>query len=111
MGNERDARLLDGIVTTAFEGRDEDDAGVGRQNEFGVEVSLHTYLLYASVMDALQDVLVIEVLSARDTFYIIVRTKNREVRELQRRHRDGTAYGHLNALVALGHCSLATPWH
>ena len=66
VGDEGDAGLLDDVIASALEGRDEDDLGLSRQDELCVEIALHAYLDDASVFHARPHVLVEEVLRARD---------------------------------------------
>ena len=103
MGNQLDARFLDGIIAATLRGRNEDDVGVGRQHHLGVEVALHTNLHDATVLHPLQDVGVEEVLRARNALHHVMGIEHREVRQLQHRHHNGTTHGHLHPRIALGH--------
>ena len=82
MRHERDTRFLDGIVAATLRRRDEDNVRIRREHQLGVELSLHTYLDYLTVLHALEDVLVKQVLRTRDAFHHVVGIKHGEVRQL-----------------------------
>ena len=103
VGHERDARLADGVVAAALRGRDEDDVRVGGENELRVELTLHTNLDDAAVLHSFEDVLVEEVLRARDAFHHVGGGEHGEVRQLKRGHADGALDGHPHLRVAVGH--------
>ena len=101
--DEGDACLLDGIVAATLERRDEDDLGLGRQDEFGVEVALHAYLDDASVLNARTNIFIEEVLRARDAAHDVQRIQGREIGKLQHRHHDSARDRDLNANVTSLH--------
>ena len=103
MRHQRDACLLDGIVAATLRGRDEDDVRIGGKHQFGVKLALHANLHYPALFYALQDVLVEQILRARDTLHHIVGIEHGEVRQLQGRHADGVLDGHAHLRITAGH--------
>ena len=101
MGHEGDTRLLDGFIAATLRGRDEDDLRIGGEHHLCVEVALHTDFHDAPVLGALEDIGVKEVLRTRQSFHYVVGIEDGEVRELQRRHTDGSRHRHLDAGIAL----------
>ena len=106
MRHQRDARLLDSIIPATLRGRDEDDVRVGSKNEFRVELPLHANLHHPAILHASEDVLVEQVLRARNATHHVVSIKHGEVRQLKRRHADGTPDGHANFYAAFRHLHL-----
>ena len=108
--DEGDARLLDGIVTTSLEGRDEDDLRLCCQDEFRVEVAFHAYLDDASVVHSRPYIFIKKILGARDATHDIQCIQRREVRELQHRHHDGAVYGNVDGGIGRGNGG-GVCWH
>ena len=101
MGHQRDARILDGLITATLEGRDEDDVSIGGQHHLRIEVALCANLHNTTVFHPLQDVLVEEVLGARHALHHVVGIENGEVRQLQGRHTNGVLDGYANLRVTV----------
>ena len=103
MGYQSDTSLLDGIIATTFRGRDEDHLWISSQHHLCVEVALHTDLHDTTVLHSLEDVLVEEVLRARQSFHYIVGIEDGEVRQLQGRHHNRILNRYANLRISLRH--------
>ena len=116
-----DACIFDGVVSTPFEGRDEDDVGVGGNDDLGIEVALHANLRNAPVLHTLFDVFIEKVLGACDALHHVEGIHHNEVGELRGGHANGALDGHFHFHVFLGHsrsvgtfrkkCKMVRPFH
>ena len=103
MGHERDARLLDGIIATPFERRNENHIRIGSHHHLRIEVALHTDLHDAPVFHSLKDIFIEQVLRACQALHHVVGIENGEVRQLQRRHTNGVLDRNANLGIANRH--------
>ena len=107
--HERHTRLLDGIVTATFEGRDEDHLWIGGQDQFRIEVPLHTYLHNLPVLHPTEDILVEQILRSRNALDHIRSLQRREVRQLEHRHHYRATHRNPHLRISLRYISRKLP--
>ena len=111
MRNQGNARFLNGIISSTFEGRDKDNLRIGGQDQLRIEVALHANLHDVAFLHPGFHILVEKIFGAGDAFHRVKRIEGGEIGELKHCHHDSALYGHLHGSISFRHFHLLAFGH